>query len=162
MIFLFFFFAEEKTDLGSACAAVMRCFFNRASNAIHCTWLQWLGAQQGTTGEHMNDFSINNAPLIIVLLFKGEWQSFLSSRGGRERPACLREGLIYIFGKCTLSPREVRLSFSVNTGSELSLLWRTHRSTQAALRMLNKHAVSKSTNITERGAHRCWYLKILI
>lgn len=32
----------------------------------------------------MNDFSINNAPLIIVLLFKGEWQSFPSSRGERD------------------------------------------------------------------------------
>lgn len=29
------------------------------------------------------DFSINNAPLIIARLLKGEWQSFLSSRGVR-------------------------------------------------------------------------------
>lgn len=30
---------------------------------------------------HECDFSINNAPLIIARLLKGEWQSFLSSRG---------------------------------------------------------------------------------
>lgn len=48
------------------------------------TFLQWLYAQQANTGVHMNDFSINNAPLITVLLFKGEWQRFLSSRGGRS------------------------------------------------------------------------------
>lgn len=41
------------------------------------------------------DFSINNAPLIFVLLFKGEWQSFPSSRGVRVLCACT-EGLIYI------------------------------------------------------------------
>lgn len=41
------------------------------------------------------DFSINNAPLIIVLLFKGEWQSFPSSRGVWVLCASA-EGLIYI------------------------------------------------------------------
>lgn len=46
------------------------------------------------------DFSINNAPLIIALLFKGEWQSFPCSRG--ERGLCLRERPDLHFGKCTL------------------------------------------------------------
>lgn len=86
--------------------------------------LQGLYTQRGTSGVHMNDFSINNAPLIIVLLFKGEWQSFLSSRGGRG--LYLREGLIYILESAPYS-WGVCLSFSVNTDSELSLLWKTHR-----------------------------------
>lgn len=48
----------------------------------------------------MNDFSINNAPLIIVLLFKGEWQSFLSSRGWRS--LCISEKAWFTFRKVHL------------------------------------------------------------
>lgn len=51
----------------------------------------------------------------------------LSEQQGRVRPACLREGLIYILESASLSP-EICLSFSVNTESELSLLWKTHQS----------------------------------
>lgn len=68
------------------------------------------------------DFSINNAPLIIAPLLKGEWQSFPSSRGGGA--VCLREGLIYILESAPFS-RGVCLSFSVNKDAELSLLWKT-------------------------------------
>lgn len=69
------------------------------------------------------DFSINNAPLIIAPLLKGEWQSFPSSRG-EGGAVCLREGLIYILESAPFS-RGVCLSFSVNKDAELSLLWKT-------------------------------------
>lgn len=93
-------------------------------STVLATWLQWLYTQQGNRGVHMNDFSINNAPLIIVLLFKGEWQSFLSSRGGRG--LCVSGKAWFTFWKVHLIPGGVCLSFSVNTDSELSLLWNTH------------------------------------
>lgn len=47
---------------------------------------------------HECDFSINNAPLIIARLLKGEWQSFLSSRGVRGPRAS------FTFWKVHLSP----------------------------------------------------------
>lgn len=78
-------------------ACVMQC-------TVWATPPLLLYTQRGTSGGHMIYFSINNAPLIIVLLFKGEWQSSLSSRGGGG-PVCLCEGLLYIFGKCTFVSR---------------------------------------------------------
>lgn len=70
---------------------------------ISMQWLQcdpqyglpdsWCFTLSGITRGY--DFSINNAPLIIVLLFKGEWQSFPSSRGVGVLCAST-EGLIYI------------------------------------------------------------------
>lgn len=95
-------------------------------STVWATRLQWLYTQQGITGMHMNDFSINNAPLIIGLLFKGEWQSSLSSRG--RRGPCVSGKAWFTFWKVHLIPGGVCLSFSVNTDSELSLLWKTHQS----------------------------------
>lgn len=80
-------------------------------STVSGTCLQWLYTQQGYTGVHMNDFSINNAPLIIVLLFKGEWQSFLSSRGGRG-PGVSQGRPDLHFGKCTLLPVGLPIVFS--------------------------------------------------
>ncbi len=51
----------------------------------------------------------------------------LSEQQGRERPVCLREGLIYILESAPYS-QGICLSFSVNTDSELSLLWNTLQS----------------------------------
>lgn len=48
------------------------------------------------------DFSINNAPLIIAPLLKGEWQSFPSSRG--EGGLCVSGKAWFTFWKVHLSP----------------------------------------------------------
>lgn len=54
---------------------------------------------------HEYDLSINNAPLIIARLLKGEWQSFPSSRG--ERGLCAS----FTFWKVQLSPSRFAYHF---------------------------------------------------
>lgn len=96
---------------------------------IYCNRLYGLHDFTGFTLSRVTqeyDFSINNAPLIIALLFKGEWQSFPCSRG--ERGLCVSgKGLIYILESAPYS-QGVCLSFSANTDSELALLWKTLQS----------------------------------
>lgn len=84
--------------------------FHYVIHIVWCSaWLQRLHTQQGSSGAHMNDFSINNAPLIIVLLFKGEWQSFLNSRGGRG--LCVSAKAWFTFWKVHLIPGGVAYRF---------------------------------------------------
>lgn len=62
---------------------------------------------------------------------------------GRARPVCLWEALICILESAPPS-LEVCLSFSVNKGSELSLLWKTLQSYSGTLHFSLAHAAPTS------------------